>query len=310
MHIVKLCDLTCATDFDFSCYYSLRSGHLEQLAIACPNLQRLNLDCCCDCLSSLQGLQAIASHCPYLEGLNIGIVCVSNIEDRILLWKILSGMKLIHIAAEFCVFRSKADDTKLSDLFQKCWSIREIQLSNCYNCKFSANEDVSILSCFPSLHYCYFEDVENPHLVQDMINNCKKLKYFSYLCRDFELSLSLAHSRNLQQLYIATSLADVPDEFMTSVSAHGGLIHVFMKVRSLKVDGITSLVENSPKLITLYLNAETFIGLDTESFSETLSTSFCKRKLFAVGRYVLSDDWDDIEDIELREGTNLLPLWN
>ena len=67
--IVKPCDVSCIFDYK-----------PEQIAIACPHLQRLNLDHCCDCLSSLQGPQAIASHCPYLEGLDI--VCV-NIEDHI-----------------------------------------------------------------------------------------------------------------------------------------------------------------------------------------------------------------------------------
>ena len=48
--IVKPCDLSCVTDFDLSDCKSLYSGHLEQLAIACPNLQRLNLDHCYICL--------------------------------------------------------------------------------------------------------------------------------------------------------------------------------------------------------------------------------------------------------------------
>ena len=36
--------------------------HLEQLAIACPNLQQLNLKENVNCLKSLQGLRAIATH--------------------------------------------------------------------------------------------------------------------------------------------------------------------------------------------------------------------------------------------------------
>ena len=39
------------------------SGHLEQLAIACPNLQQLNLWKNINCLKNLQGLRAIATCC-------------------------------------------------------------------------------------------------------------------------------------------------------------------------------------------------------------------------------------------------------
>ena len=44
------------------------------------------------------------------------------------------------------------------------------------------------------------------------------------------LSLNLAHSFNLQQLCIETFNTDVPVEFIMSVSAHGGLVHVVMGV--------------------------------------------------------------------------------
>ena len=44
MSILKLAgNFNCATHFDLSSCYSLFLGHLEQIAIACPNLQRLNL---------------------------------------------------------------------------------------------------------------------------------------------------------------------------------------------------------------------------------------------------------------------------
>ena len=38
IHIGRFGNLSCITRVDFSCCYSLCSGHLEQLAIACPNL--------------------------------------------------------------------------------------------------------------------------------------------------------------------------------------------------------------------------------------------------------------------------------
>ena len=41
---------------------------------------------------------------------------------------------------------------------------------------------------------------------------------------------------------------------MTSVSAHGGLVHVTLRVRSLTVKGLSLLMRNSPKLTTLGLS--------------------------------------------------------
>ena len=45
--------------------------------------------------------------------------------------------------------------------------------------------------------------------------------------------------QNLQQLCIDLTQFDVSNEFMTSVSAHGGLVHVVMNVESLTAKGIT-----------------------------------------------------------------------
>ena len=83
--ITRCDDLSCVTHFDLANCHSLYSGHLEQLAIACPNLQRLNLQHCCYCLINLQGLQAIASHCHNLQGLNLLGISILNVQDHYLL---------------------------------------------------------------------------------------------------------------------------------------------------------------------------------------------------------------------------------
>ena len=83
---IRLNSLGCTTDFDIAEQHLFHSGHLKQLTITCPNLQRLNLRNCHDCLQSLlQGLQAIASHCHNLQGLNLLGIHVSGVEDHILL---------------------------------------------------------------------------------------------------------------------------------------------------------------------------------------------------------------------------------
>jgi len=41
---------------------------------------------------------------------------------------------------------------------------------------------------------------------------------------------------------------------MSSVSAHGGLVHVVLRVRSVISEGVTILLMNSPNLMTFHLN--------------------------------------------------------
>ena len=308
---VKFCNLASVTDFDLHCY-SLCSGHLEQLAKACPNLERLNLNMCSFCLQSLQGLQAIAGHCHHLQGLNIGSVCVTEVEDHILLWKILSSMKLIYLEITSCVLRLKA--ATMINLCQKCFTMTEIRCIYCYDCRNSTNKDILKLSCFPSLNYCYVKDIRNRKkltIVQDMIKSCKELKCFSLYSSlyNYRLSLSSAYNQHLQRLYISSLNTKVPDEFMTSVSAHGGLVHIAMNIQSLTAEGITSLVRNSPKLLMLHLavSAEAIHHLDAENFNATLKRMFYKRKLFASGIYILCANNKLIRMLE--QGTVFFPTW-
>ena len=311
VHIASFDDLSFTTHFNFKNCFSLRSGHLEQLAIACPNLQRLNLQDCFHCLESLQGLQTIASHCHNLQELNLLGILASLVEDHSLLWEILSDMKLTHLAGQDCiVLKSDAvSNERLICLYKKCWTIRGIQCGDCC-CE---DEDILMLSYFPSLQYCYIKFYYGlSTIVQDVINNCKELTSMCYIGNP--LSLNLTRNYNLQQLYLASPGTDVTDNFMTSVSAHGGLVHVVMKVRSLKFEGITSLVRNSPALITLYLLVSVMDAY-VENFNAALKKMFWNRKLFTAGllrhtKFIpilkLAMEQDNVL---WEQGTDLLPLW-
>ena len=178
-------------------------------------------------------------------------------------------MKLTHLGVDFCVLRLEVTNKeKLICLYQKCWTIRGIQCVRCIDCHYVNSSEE--LSYFPSLNYCYIGylcqiSTVSPTIVQDVINNCTELKVFSLCYCTSNLSLNLAHSHNLQQLYIYQPYTDVSDDFLTSVSAHGGLVHVIITVHTFKVDGITSLVRNSPQLITLYLHSSSKrynVGID------------------------------------------------
>jgi len=320
---IKLHSLGCTTHFDIAERNSFHSGHLQQLAITCPYLQRLNLQNCHNCLQSLQGLQAIASHCHYLQGLNLLGIHVSGVEDRILLWEILSGMNLTHLAVQFCILTAKKG--KLVHLYQKCLTVRGIELhyvhNGCGSCATITNADALPLPYFPLLNYCSLRAHKSytvPTVVQDVIDNCKGLKCVSFNLDSVKVSLKVVHNHNLQQLYIYSPRTDVPDNFLTSVSSHGGLVHVVMSVRSLTIEGVTSLVRNSPKLITLFIILSLYDVkdcspeiVDTLEINATVKRMFCHRRLFRVGCYsMIRAQNTEIESVLTRQDTDLTKLWN
>ena len=70
----------------------------------------------------------------------------------------------------------------------------------------------------------------------------------------YTFTLGLLAQHNLEQLCISISCSDT-DTFLQSISAHGGLLHVVLSAIRLYDDGITTLIENSPNLITCHLYA-------------------------------------------------------
>jgi len=98
----------------------------------------------------------------------------------------------------------------------------------------------------------------------------------------------------LQQLCIQSRNSIIQDEFMSSVSAHGGLVHVFLSVYSVSVAGISALLENSPQLITYFsiveLRHENKATLTREEFLEferTLRQEYHTQKVLNAGGFVL-----------------------
>ena len=154
-------DLKFLTHVDLVNYQSLLPGDLQQLAISCPNLQQLNLRNCSQCLKSLQGMRAIASHCHNLQGLDISGIAVTELESQIQFWEILSTLKLTHIKADFCIISpciaSAEYEEMIISLYKKCLDLLAIQsLSLVHGCRsyVLAKKDWIILCHFPSLKYC------------------------------------------------------------------------------------------------------------------------------------------------------------
>ena len=261
--------LSLVTQFDASSCGYLCSGHLEQLAMAFPNLQQLNLLGNSSCLNKLQGLHVIASSCKNLQALNLLCISVLSIESHVELWKILVEMSLTCLAIDLCVLiPCEKNEREIISLFQKCLNLKALELRkhSCCNCgDYTTNYyhtnglNLAVLSNFTSLTNCFVSNT--PYVTEVIINSCSMLKYFTHLsCINLPLRLSTPN-QNLEQLCIKVFIpndARIPATFLQSVSAHGGLVHVVLYVGELYADDITALIENSPKLLT-------FTFMQTES---------------------------------------------
>jgi len=217
-------------------------------------------------------------------------------------------MKLTHLAIDYCNLTSIVENKKrLIALFKKCFTIIGIQ------CDFKDHYcfGKSALSYFRSLEYCYIECRDfSPavYISLDILKYCGELKYVTV--RALNLRLILAHNSKLQEIYIQALVTDVPDDFMTTVSAHGGLVHVAMEVRSLTADGIKFLVNNSPKLTTLHLRLRRNVtGKVDEGM---LKIRFSNRKVFTCtpGYCNINYSQYSLSCLLQQQKTNCAPLWN
>ena len=288
---------------DVQCY------HLSTIAISCPNLQRLNLRINQHCLS-LEGMQMITKHCSKLRGLNLSGIPVSDIQFSIKIWEILSSMKLAYLSINIVFFTRPLteDDTykkQFSTLFKQFTTLRALELY--CNCR-TTRRDYELQRYFPSLQYCRLNLVQHSMCVQDILATCKSLSCFSCHCNvQLQLFLSSLCSNNLQQLCIVSQDNNIDDNFMNTVSAHGKLIHVFFKVHSMTGNGITTLVENSPNLLTFTVSAHELIGFSVGSDLKLLMEKYTHRKLFKFGLLNLLPL--NIDPDYLLRSTDLLPLW-
>ena len=254
---------------DFS-NVGVNSNHLEQLAVLCPNLQRLNLQGNVDCLEHLQGLRAIVHTCQNLEGINLTKISKSRVESRVLLWKLLSRLKkLTHLAIDLCLTKAySANRQKLIiNMFKACQCLKALEITcNCRRC--NSVEDF-FFSYFPSLTYCRMLYCSRSALSY-AISNCHKLKYFYGNCNadDFddddcddddcddvckESILPLSNNCYLEQLCINSLSLNLTDELVEVLSANGQLERVVLYVNSITINGITTLINNSPKLTLLHI---------------------------------------------------------
>ena len=299
--------LNFVTDFVAS-HCGLLSDHLEQLSIACPNLERLNLKLNIKCLESLTGLKSIVNNCHSLQALNLDYVHVTGVQNCIQLWEILSEIKILnHLTVQACTMEpfGKSDTCAQHSFLKfvkKFVYLEYLQLTyrnskSCSSCQYASYEAYpQLFAHFPVLIYCHVN--VRPSNVADIITNCKQLKYFGYdvIGRvDIPSFLTVVPNQYLQHLHITSQHSNIGEIFMDSVSVHGKLERVFLLVRCVTVSGITALVQNSPKLYICEVDSQQIVDeknveVDLKVFKHTLENKFSHRKLFNLNGFTLIRD--------------------
>jgi len=323
--------LNLLTHFDASNSKSLHSGHLEQLALICPNLEELNIQGNTDCLKSLQGLGVLASCCDHLQGLNLLGISVTDVESRVKLWEILADLRLTYLAIELCVLIPWEDDgqnkEEIIDLFKKCFYLKAIEVHGqelCSKCGIDHTQrkhyDLSILSNFHSLVHCIVGDI---HSDIEALYSCAGIKYLSISSQQSHFSWDepSVQNKNLEQLCIKPNKSDcmsIPDTFLQSVSAHGGLVHVVLCGGGFSGGGIIALIENSFNLLTCHIytdNIRSDFGLrcTMKTFKAVLKMRLSHRKLFSQGSFDLCtlkhSSLRDIDSFMVERNMDIVSLW-
>ena len=79
------------------------------------------------CLRNLQGLHVAVDSCHNLQGLNLVEIPVTEVENQVTLWQILSDIKqLTHLAVDLCVLstRNKHILGRLYEKFTKLQALK------------------------------------------------------------------------------------------------------------------------------------------------------------------------------------------
>ena len=180
-----------------------------------------------------------------------------------------------------------------------------------------------MLSNFSSLVHCVFTTHSHQctTFLCDILISCEQLKCLNYTESGGTIrSISVTGTVSLQQLCINSDVSDIPDTFMSSISAHGRLIHVVLCVKTVTSEGVTVLVVNSPNLLTLHVSLCGGLLDDKERLIQpkeciiNLRQLFSHRKLFKFDGCILtshckSDDFR-INQEKQKYYTDLFSLWS
>ena len=305
----KLQNISNLTELDLS------NSNLDfkQIIDACPQLQRLNLQN--NTTLRLEDLQMIATCCCNLQGLNLMETLITDFDFFVKVWEILSSMKLTHLSMDASLYFGRLDDVQekqLAPFFKQCTKLQALELFA--TTRIPINCNFEMLFHFPSLEHLKLIDRQNSYsiCIQEVLTACNALRYF-YCSTNEPLQLSLSAHNNLEQLYISSRDTDLNDKFMDTVSAHGGLIHVFFLVHSMTVKGITTLINNSPNLLIVMFGLceqTRYKENNFDTLSASLRKKFAHRKLFTLGKCLIQQVYEGLmERTDNLLNTNLLTLW-
>ena len=342
----SIVNLTSVTYFDASnsnCS-GLYPGHLEQLSIVCPNLQRLNLSNNLNCLNNLQGLHSLAANCKSLQGLGLKGVHLHDAEySCIELWEILCSLCLTQLAIEPCLIKqcdSSQKNAKLSSvassvqkgrtvvkqqrldyMFRKYTSLHLLEVGNEISHYYSpsyctlSDEELLLLTNFPSItsyRLCDLPSNNCNHALKRIFDQ-KYLKCL-FLSKTSSGTLSLpreSQCSSLQQLYINSANTVPTEAFIETLCSHGGLEHVILYVKSLTRRNIENIIENSSNLVTfhVYLHVRAFLKSQLKQLTAAIKAKFPKRRLFNGGSFTIKVSHRAL-CLSVNNDTDLVSVWN
>ena len=331
---VSVTSLTSVTYFDASHCRVLYPGHLEQLSIACPNLQRLDLTGNYNCLNNLQGLHSLANNCKTLQGLSLKGIHVHDCEyDCIQVWEILCTMRLSELAIEACMIKCDGRNAKfvesasgdcsagvkrqkLNHMFQRYFSLQVLELRfNHQSCYYLSDNELLLVTNFPSITYyrlCSLPSNNCHHTLKQIFGQKYLRCLFLSKNKCGKLSLSLeGHCSSLQQLYIHSRDTVPTEAFVDALCGHGGLEHVILWVKSLTAKSIENMIEHSSNLLTfhVYLYSRAFLTSELKDLTATFKAKFSRRKLFNGGNFEIRVSYH-FARVEMNDDTDLSSVWD
>ena len=171
-----------------------------------------------------------------------------------LLWSLLSSLKkLTHLSVDLCVMNCyDAYKQKLIiNMFKTCRCLKALEITrDCRRCTYVTD---FFFSYFPSLTYCRMYCFQCSALTY-ATNNCHKLKYLYEKSMCKEILLPLTNNCYLEQLCLYSLSLNLTDELVEVLSVNGQLKRVVLYVKSITINGLTTLINNSPKLTLLHIS--------------------------------------------------------
>ena len=260
---------------------SLNSTNLEVIAEQCPVVVRLSLCGCTSSLKDLEGLGAIAAKCSKLKDLSLLQIHRRSVPCTGLLWEVVSHMHLTCLAVDACMLRPLPDadsrgsagnpervsrvpipsarvTDQIRSILRAMTSLAALEVNcSCSECLFLTLA-VSLVSEVSYLEYLRLDNLSSTLLSLNYFENIRHLKYL-YLSKHIPGKLVLPSSEtfysDLEQLCIDANATTLNLDIITSITSGRKITHAFLSVRSIDEKCILHLIQNSPRLLVLYVKA-------------------------------------------------------